>query len=394
MAPVDVSARMQYLDAIRGVALFTVLWMNFNDNARFNVPNAVINALPTVDADRWVGFFTSWLVARKAQALFSILFGFGFALFMERVRRAGSDGIRLYLRRLLLLLLFGACHVMFIFLGDILYAYALMGLLLLCTLRWPRSALLFVGIALSVSTSLAVHLLNPVFNPFHQTSAGAAFLASQAQRFVVFQGNDYALYRAELWRFVVELYSRSVGIPFLLTILGRFLIGAWLFRAAWLTGSSDVLRRRALWLIGAGLPIAAVRPLFTLLGKEFPRSLNLLWSVPELLSQILLAVGYAVLIALLYRSRVGERVSRHFTSVGQMALTNYLCQSLAYLFVLYGFGLGWLKFAGPTFSLAATLVLFPIQMWFSSWWLRRFRFGPAEWLWRSGTYGRVQPLRR
>jgi uncharacterized protein len=76
-----------------------------------------------------------------------------------------------------------------------------------------------------------------------------------------------------------------------------------------------------------------------------------------------------------------------------MALTNYLMQSLVYLFVLYGFGLGWLKYDGAVLALSLALAVFALQIGFSRWWLARFRFGPAEWVWRTLTYGRAPPLR-
>ena len=79
-------------------------------------------------------------------------------------------------------------------------------------------------------------------------------------------------------------------------------------------------------------------------------------------------------------------------SVGRTALTNYLMQSLVYIFILYGFGLGLLVVLGQTLCFVMAVATFAIQMWLSSWWLRKYRFGPVEWLWRSLTYRQRQPF--
>ena len=81
-------------------------------------------------------------------------------------------------------------------------------------------------------------------------------------------------------------------------------------------------------------------------------------------------------------------------TAGRMALTNYLAQSLLFFFLLYGFGAGLLPYTAPTFALVLALVFYAGQIAFSRWWLRRYRFGPAEWLWRSWTYDQWQPMRR
>ena len=108
---------------------------------------------------------------------------------------------------------------------------------------------------------------------------------------------------------------------------------------------------------------------------------------------ICLSAFYAASIALLLHNARWAHALAPLAAVGRMALTNYLTHSLVYLLVLTGAGLGLIGHIGATVCLAITIVLFGLQIGFSNWWLRRYRFGPAEWLWRSLTYGRIQPMR-
>ncbi len=106
-----------------------------------------------------------------------------------------------------------------------------------------------------------------------------------------------------------------------------------------------------------------------------------------------LALAYVCGVVLLFRRAAWRRALYVFAPVGRMALTNYLGQSAVCVLLFFGWGLGWYGRVGPTASFGLTTVVFIAQAAFSSWWLRRFRFGPAEWAWRSLTYGRVQPFR-
>lgn len=396
--PVSGADRIGEVDIIRGLALFGVLWMNFVDNAALNVPAELIQALPTAPVDKWVGFFTSWLVSRKAQALFSLLFGFGFAILTDRAARRGANAERIYLRRVTILLAVGIAHLLLIWMGDILHAYAAMGLLLLLTRKWPSRLLLVIGIPLAIGGMAALSLYNYLTLPAGTQPAWVVeMMAGPERRWAVLQGSDYGAYVAELLRFAGEVYTRPTGYIFLGWILGRFMIGAWIFRRGWLQDTARHaagFRRWAAILLAVGLSLALVRPLLRLLELRPPPELQPLVQLNEMTSQLVLALGYGAGVVVLCQSERWRRLLSGFGAAGQMALTNYLAQSLAYLFVLYGFGLGWLGYSGFTFCFVVASIIFAGQIAFSRWWLARYRFGPAEWLWRSATYGTRQPLRR
>jgi uncharacterized protein len=106
-----------------------------------------------------------------------------------------------------------------------------------------------------------------------------------------------------------------------------------------------------------------------------------------------MALSYVCGIVLLFRLPAWRRRLQLFAPVGRMALSNYLGQSVIGIFLFYSIGLGWYGRVGPTFSFGLALMVFAAQAAASGWWLQRFRFGPAEWAWRSLTYGRIQPFR-
>jgi uncharacterized protein len=272
-----------------------------------------------------------------------------------------------------------------------------MGLLLMLTRRWPSPLLLGLGLVLAIGAGAAATLWLMATTPQGQVPAVLMLMdAGMERRWDIMLGNDYlAFLRENLTMAGPEFYFSSFGYGLLGTILGRFMLGSWIYRQGWLQDSARHAAgfRRALpWLLGSGLGLAAVGPVLQALdvGMGGPARL-----VPELirnLSQLVLALGYGCAIVVLCQSSTWRARLSGIGAVGQMALTNYVTHSLVYLFVLNGFGLGLLAWAGSAVLTLIALVVFGIQIVFSRLWLARFRFGPLEWVWRSATYGRWQPL--
>jgi uncharacterized protein len=384
--------RLDHVDAIRGLALFGVLLVNLVVHAEIVMSPAQVEALPWARADAVVGFIVDVLWEGKAQALFSMLFGFGFALMMGRVqgRGAGFDGI--YLRRLLLLAAVGWLHLYLVFMGDILHLYATMGLLLLLVRGWPTERLLAVGLLLSL-------LAWPLFHAWIAASAPPggeppliqAWDAGREIRAVVFLSGDYPAYVAELWRANRDEYlATPLAATHAAYVFGRFLLGYWVARKGWLADPAthaEVIWRALPWLLGAGLALSLAG-----FGAQRLLAESSAWMLPAKLaieaSKLLLASAYALLVLRACRAARAVAFTGALAAVGRMALSNYLAHSLVYLFVLYGFGLALLPLAGPTFCLALALLVFALQMAASRWWLARWRYGPAEYLWRWATYGR------
>jgi len=390
--------RIGELDIIRGLALFGVLWMNMFGYFEYIVSDERVVHLFGETLDRYVGLLGTWLVHGKAQALFSLLFGFGFAVLSDRAEARGANAGAIYLRRVLILLAVGVAHLLLIFAGDILHAYALMGLVLMMTRRWPSKLLLVPGLILAIAAGAAATLWFVATTPAGEAPAVFALLeAGMTRRWDVMLGQDYAAFvRESLTMAGPEFYYSPLGYSLLGTILGRFLLGAWIYRQGWLQDTARYAAgfRRALpWLLTFGLGMAAAGPLFEVLDLAARGPVGLGLELVTGASQLVLALGYGCGIVVLCRSDAGRSRLSGLGAVGQMALTNYLTHSLVYLFVLNGFGLGLLTYAGPTVLALLAVGVFALQIVFSRWWLARFRFGPLEWLWRSATYGRWQPFR-
>jgi uncharacterized protein len=386
-----VGERLGHVDAIRGLALFGVLLVNLMVHAEIVLSEAQVAAFPWKRADAAVGFLVDVFWEGKAQALFSMLFGFGFALMMGRMERRGAHFDAIYLRRLLLLAALGWIHLYLVFMGDILHVYATMGLLLLLVRAWPARRLLGVGLLLSlVSWPLLYAWVAASTPPGGEPPLLQAWEAGRERRSTIFLDGDYAAYVGELWRANRDEYlATPVAIATAPYVFGRFLLGCWIARTGWLAdpdAHATLLSRALRWLLAAGFALSvsgfgAQR----LLDETSP------WLLPVELaieaSKLLLAAAYALLVLRVYRAARGAGVGGGLAAVGRMALTNYLAHSLVYLFVLYGFGLALLAMAGPTFCLLLALGVFMLQVAFSRWWLARWRYGPIEYLWRWATYG-------
>lgn len=399
-APTSQTDRIGEVDIVRGFALFGVLWMNVLGMGGFLVPEDKIHGLTQFQTlEKVIEFWSHLLMAGKAQALFSLLFGFGFAIMMERIDQRGGNGTRVYLRRLTILLVVGVAHTALLWTGDILNAYAAMGFLLLLTRRWPAGWLLAAGLTLALLLPLGMLIYYQLITPAGQPPAFASVMeAGAAARFPIVMGRDYPAFVVAMFKAMfLEFYGQPFALSYLGWILGRFMIGSWIFRQGWLQAPQRYLLGYALvaaTFIPVGLLLGMRRVIMQEMKLEPMEWATSLFRGLGAASQLMMAIGYGALLILLCQIPAVRRALSGLGTVGQMALTNYLTQSLFYVFILYGFGLGLLPWMGPTLSLVFAIVVFTLQILFSRWWLARYRFGPAEWLWRWGTYGARPELRR
>lgn len=354
--PTDRSDRYRTLDVLRGLALFGVLQINLLHGFRVSLFQHIRSG--GADAG-WVDTLASVLLEFKAFALFSFLFGVGVALQAERAQARGVDVAVFLVRRFAVLFAFGLCHMLLVWNGDILALYGVCGLLLIPFRRASWRLLLLAGAAVSVSPYL--------FSPGMPLPPSGEWEAHIAAANRIYSGGTYG----EILRFRYTEALRWI-LPLLLASLQRTLGLMLLGMGAWRSGllKSPVEHRTALFGIFAAS--ACLGTVLALGGLDA--------SIP-----IAFMYGSAVFL-LLSSSRAPALTA--LASAGQMALTNYLMQSILFGFVFYSYGLG---LFGRLDSPAAAMIgiaLYSAQLAFSTWWLRRFRFGPFEWVWRSLTYGR------
>jgi uncharacterized protein len=402
LEPVPASERIDVIDALRGFALAGVLFANlFAFSGFIMLSEEQQAALPGGAANGIVAMLSNVFVSRKFITIFSLLFGLGFGIQLARTRARGDDVVPTYARRLLVLLAIGLVHKFVLWGGDILTLYALFGFVLLLVRGWPDRRLLLAGAIIALAALPLDALVKVVTDaPLVGWPEGwdIAMVSAMA-------GGSYA----EVFRLNAEFeIYRHIhdGIPYI-SFLGIFLIGYWTARQGLLhdvEAHRHLLRRVCGWGLAVGL-LATVGAMTGLAlsgiggGDGPPAALpwwmplaGLAWTV----SFLGLASAYASGFVLLFQRPRWRRLLNVFSPVGRMALTNYLLQTIIALWLFYGFmpGPGWSGRVGPVGLVPILIVVFGAQIAFSAWWLRRYRFGPMEWLWRSLTYGRLQPMQR
>lgn len=389
--PTRSDERIVAIDVVRGFALFGVLWMNLQGHDGWAITPAMFAAMPTQAIDEYLAPIAKWLMAGKAQTLFSILFGFGFANMMSRLESRGLPAGRIFLRRLTILLAVGMADMLLLWDGDILLPYATMGFLLYALRGLSARTLLYAGLFLSLAMWPLVFLAVDIFygGVAPWAAAGDKGLEIRSQ---LYQQSDYPAYVAALWRaWWIELLPQIMMFGFFGQILGRFMLGAWLFRKGWLQqphAHKDMFAKVA----GIGLSLGLALSAMAIWNDGLLQMPTWLMMFVRSVGNLVLAAGYAAaLVHLVISGRLGWLFAG-LGAVGRTALSNYLTQSFFYLFVIYGFGLNLLPYLGATLSLALALGFFFLQMMVSRWWMDRYRFGPLEWLWRSATYGERQPM--
>ena len=396
-APVAAADRVEVMDVLRGVALFGVFLVNFTGFAGASImaTEQQLLSLPTAPFDFSLHQVLEWLFVDKANTLFAFLFGLGFYLQMQRLELRGVEFEALYRRRLSVLLVIGLVHFFFFWTWDILHLYALAGFLLLPLRHLRDRALLVTGLVLTAFGRTLQKGLAEFSNASSWTGMPGGYADSDVLlRQQISERGDYFGIVGNFFEWVfVDYIASGLILGWLCYALGRFLVGAWVGRKEWIARAAEFLpgwRRLLRWTLPAGLILEG---LATLLAespevadfehREFVAKSFHLLAVP------VLSTGYVSAVVVGFHGGRGRRLLAPFAAVGRMALTNYLAQSLIFGFVLFGVGPG-LALAGKigtTAILGVVIAFFALQVLISRWWLARYAYGPAEWVWRAFTYG-------
>jgi uncharacterized protein len=401
----DPEQRVLAVDVVRGFALLGVLLVNMGF---FAAPfHAILLETPwwTALPDRIAEFGVRTLAEGKFYLLFSLLFGVGMSIQMQRAAERGRGFAGYYVRRLLVLLGIGLAHALCLWYGDILTAYALLGFLLLpFRRRRDRTVLIWSGIIylLPVLIMGAVAVAVELGRRFAAAEIAREF-EGQAAEFRRIAAAAVEVYAHGSWSEIfqqrlIDLAEISVGYVMIgPAVLSMFLLGLYVGRRRILHEPEAHLRLLR-GLVYFGLPLGLILNVGHAVGREFttlaePSPAGWLVYVALCIGTPLLGFGYAAGLVLLLRTERWRERLRPLAAVGRMALTNYLLQTLICTTVFYSYGLGLFGRVGPAVYVPLALVLYALQVPLSVWWLRRFRFGPMEWVWRTLTYGMPQPLR-
>ncbi|WP_018922404.1 DUF418 domain-containing protein [Salsuginibacillus kocurii] len=388
--PIDQARRIHLLDAIRGFALFGILLVNMQ---LFNSPKFF---LVGTDIELWSMWhnqlaetFIHLFATGKFYTMFSLLFGIGFYIFMERVEEKGLPVAAMFQRRMVGLLIFGGIHLVFIWIGDILFTYALAGFLLLLFRNKTPAQLRNWGFALyggaAAVTALLMVAAEGISLYFPEKSGVVEDLFREAV--LVFSTGTYLdiLSFRISEELPVVLANLFLYVP---TVLGIFLLGFYAAKTGLVKNPAEhQARLKSLWsgslIIGIGF--IGVEGLLSgqqvLVHPLFDAGLG---ELSTAVSGLSLSIFYMTSMYFIITFR--SRAFAWLEPVGQMALTNYIMQSLICITLFYGYGFGFYNQVGPLMGIVLTISIFCIQIGLSYHWMKWFYYGPLEWLWRYFTY--------
>lgn len=383
------SGRIVSIDRMRGFSLLGIFLVNM---ISFHSPYFYI------DPETWwegnINLFTYRFIDVLIQAsfypLFAMLFGYGLVILRERILDKGLKFTPLAVRRLSLLLLIGCIHAFFIWEGDILITYAVCGFAFLLFLGWSAKRLMIAGLAIYIVPNLLLVLMLGAASTVEGGAEFSMYDGQAAEQAInVYRTGSFAEVTEQR---MTEWYKNNnlMGLFFyLITILPLFMFGA---GAAKMRLFEKVHRnKKKIRTYAAALSILG------LLIKSIPylygRTLMTDYA-QDIFGGAMLAMAYALIIALLSEHRKMDRVLYPLEAAGRLSISNYLFQSIFSTMIFYSYGLGYYGdvsiFAGTMLALA----IYASQLAVSSWWVKRFYYGPVEWLWRSGTYLKKQRFKK
>lgn len=380
--------RIELVDALRGFALFGILFVNI---AYFSTAFGLDTGLENPQSTSWLDNATIWLSGTlfetKFYLLFSLLFGYSFVLQMQSAERQGTNFKRRMMRRLIGLFVLGSLHAVFLWQGDILTVYAVLGAVLyLFRNARARSAMIaaisilvflgscwIVGAALLSGdpSGLEIDLAEERVDALEKTEAMRGSF-----------GEVLGHRLGELGGFVALLFFIQGPVAFAMFLMGLAAAKTRVFE------NVDRYRSAFKKLLAFGLPIGLLGGV-ALAWTVVESSIESPWIIAGFgittITGPLLMGAYVAIFALGYASPIGRKVIAALAPMGRMALSNYLLQSVLMGLVFYGYGFGQFGKLSPFEVLLVAIAIYALLLVFSRLWLRRHQYGPLEWLLRAFT---------
>jgi len=424
LGPIAGSERFVSIDVLRGVAVLGILVMNIYAFAMpfiaYTNPLAM-GGLEAHNVGTW--FFTHILFDQKFLSIFAMLFGAGLVVMSTRAESRGIRFGRIFYRRQFWLLLIGVIHGYLIWVGDILFMYAVIGMLVyLFRNRKPRTlitvAVLFFPVALLLNFGNATMVDKTIIEvaEIEELRASGTELSDEQKEAL----EDWVVLR----RFMAptdedvqaDVDAYRGGYPgiiahraptiLMMQLAGTLFFGIWrvgtlmligmaLMKLGVLSGERSVGFYRKMLAIGylVGLPLTIFSAIDANAHQFDPLHAMRVGGIANYWGSVIVAFGHIGLVMLVVKTGALQRLMARFAAVGRMALTNYLMHSVILTTVFYGYGLGLYGSVPRFWQMGFVLAVISLQLLLSPWWLSRYRFGPVEWLWRSLTYWKRQPFR-
>jgi len=402
-APVTAKERVQSIDVMRGVALLGILAMNIQDFSM--IGQAYMN--PTAYGDLHGLNYAIWYACMlfadlKFMSIFSMLFGAGIYLMTSRIEASGRAAGPIHYRRMGWLALFGCLHGYLLWTGDILFTYALGGMVAYLSRKWRPRTLIISGL-LFTAVSSVLFVGSYASMPFWPKKNVDQMRENMWMPTQAKLEKDLALHRAgwlseEKERATENLSNQIQGNIFLafwrayglmLVGMGLFKLGVFSARAPeWVYG----------WFLAIGIAVGIPVIAFGV-HQEFAHHWDLRQSFfldfqYNYWASLLVCLFWIGLVMLICQKGLLPGARRRLGAVGRMAFTNYLTHTFVCTFLFYGWGLGLYGKVSRTGQFEIVLAIWAAQLIISPWWLERFQFGPFEWIWRSLTYWKLQPMRK
>lgn len=396
--------RAQILDVLRGFAILGIYLSNVMGFAGLGyMPNEIREQLVTAPIDFPLMGLEVVLVEGKFYSIFSLLFGIGFSMILSKNTSAGRNGLLLFYRRILILMLIGLAHILLLWDGDILLFYAIMGLFLPLFRKASNRTLIRLSIlcilapiALDIIRLLMIPDLAPVLMKKGVARDAVNGISEDPKIFYKYLFQEGAGY-AEIHKWLESSffyrfhYLINSGRPF--KVFAMFLLGLYAGRNMIHTRIEEYLplfRKMRAWGFAIGLPLGAARVYFEHVDKyKIPDHwMGLMESITYSLSVAPLALAYVSTIAILWHKNGSGSKLKVLAPVGRMALTNYLSQTIISIAIFYAIGLGIGTHVGYAVAAFIALCVFIMQVLVSRQWFTIAYFGPMEWVWRQLTYGK------
>jgi uncharacterized protein len=399
-APPPADGRIASIDVLRGFALLGILVMNIQSFSMIEAAYFIPVAYGDLSgANFWVWALSHTLADQKLMTIFAMLFGAGIVLMAAGRERTGRSAAAAHYRRMAALLPFGLAHAYLLWYGDILVTYALCGMAAYPFRRLRPAWLLAIGLAV-VSVASLITLLFGLSASYWPPEAIAKFNA-QALPPPETITEELAIYRDSWLRQMEHRVPTAIGMQTYLfamwglwRALGLMLVGMALFKLGVFSAALSKPFYLSLVCIGfLGVLIIAYGAYQNIASGWDPIYTYFLGSQYNYWASLLVTLAWVGVVMLVCQSRLAAATGP-LAAVGRLALTNYLLQSIICTTIFYGHGFGLFGRVQRVGQLAIVAGVWALQLIFSSLYLRYFRIGPAEWLWRLLTYLKAPPLRR
>jgi len=384
--PIEQKDRAIIVDVIRGFALIGVLIANFTSYVDQQTPEPILNSISS-SLDRFLMSFNSVFLEWKFMTLFSILFGYGFGLILESLEKKNINPNFFFIKRMFWLFVLGVIHSIFWW-GDVLNLYAMSGIMLLLFKKKSNLSILFCAVLFMLIIPVLIsYLLRNIPDTF--TDADIQGLYNQYKQGTLF----------EIFKFNINFYYRTFivsgsNLHDIIETLGRFLLGYFLLRIKFfhlVETKKEIFKKVTLFAAPVMVSYFILR--WLLLNKTIHINQSVLSSLLSLgiLSTTAFYVGILVI------AYINFGLNKFFAALqalGKMTLTNYLMVSAFLIILLYGFGFNKLGELPIHIIWFYAIVWLFVEIMFSTYWLKQFRYGPTEWIWRQLTYWKRLQLRK